>query len=194
MSFKSSAGIVSGLFCALLLASCATMKAAGMKYPVYVTDTHVVDLLPSQNMERRIDELYLINGKFGRQSFTIQAYMLADENGIFINLLNDFGTDMGRLSYDGRQLSFDSAVFPKTLKAQYITLDIQYTYYAPGAVRSALADAGLQFTVETNADGTEIRKVMDGKKCVEEITKSAGTVKIVNYLRGYEYDLTEAEQ
>lgn len=194
MSFKLPAAFVSGLFCAFLSVSCATMKAGSMKYPVYVTNSRVIDLLPPQDAAGLIDSLYMLNGKFGQTSFYIQAYMHSDGNGILISLLNDFGTDMGSLSYTGGQLSFNSSVFPKSLKPQYVAADIQLTFYNPDAVRAALESAGLGFTFETKADGTEVRKVMDGKKCVEEISKSAGSVKIVNYLRGYEYDLTEAAE
>lgn len=194
MSFKLPTAIISGLFCAFLSISCATMKAGGMKYPVYVTNSHVIDLLPTQDTAGPLDSLYMLSGKFGQTSFYIQAYMRLDENGILISLLNDFGTDMGSLSYTGERLSFNSSVFPKSLKPQYVAADIQFTYYKPDAVRSALESSGLGFTFETKADGTEVRKIMDGKKCVEEITKSAGSVKIVNYLRGYEYDLTEAAE
>jgi len=194
MSFKLSAGITLGLFFVALSMSCATMKAGNSKYPVYVTNTHVIDLLPPQDIDGPIDSLYMLNGKFGETSFYIQAYMQADANGIFISLLNDFGTDMGSLSYTGQRLSFDSAVFPQSLKPQYVAADIQFTYYNSDAVSRVLSASGLGFTLEKKDGGTEIRRIMDGKKCIEEITKSSGSVKIVNFLRGYEYDLTEAAQ
>ena len=165
-----------------------------MKYPVYVTNTTVIDLLPPQDIDGSLDMLNMLTGKFGDTSFYLQAYIQADENGLFMSLMNDFGTDMGSLSYTGDRLAFDSSVFPQSLKPQYIAADIQFTYYAADAVRSVLNQAGLDFDVAKNADGMEVRKVMHGKKCIEEITKSAGAVKIVNHLRGYEYSLTEAQQ
>jgi hypothetical protein len=194
MSFKLPAMIVSGLFCVSLSVSCATIKAESMKYPVYVTNSCVIDLLAPQNMAGKLDSLYMLNGKSGQSSFYIQAYMRLDENGIFISLLNDFGTEMGSLSYTVQKLSFVSSVFPQSLKPQYVVADIQFAFYRPEAVRGVLEPAGLCFMLETKADGAEIRKIMYGKKCIEEITKSTGSVKIVNYLRGYEYDLTEASE
>jgi hypothetical protein len=170
------------------------MRTGSMKYPVYVTNTNVIDLLPPQNIDGPLDMLTMLNGKFGDTGFYIQAYIQADENGLFISLMNDFGTDMGSLSYTGDRLAFDSSVFPQSLKPQYIAADIQFTYYAADAVRSVLNQAGLDFDVSKSNGGTETRKVMHGKKCIEEITKSPGAVKIVNYLRGYEYNLAEAEQ
>jgi hypothetical protein len=170
------------------------MRAGSMKYPVYVTNTTVIDLLPPQDIDGSLDMLNMLTGKFGDTSFYIQAYLQADENGLFMSLMNDFGTDMGSLSYTGDRLAFDSSVFPSSLKPQYITADIQFTYYNADAVRSVLNQAGLDFVITKKDDGVEVRDVMHGNKCIEEITKSPGVVKIVNYLRGYEYNLTEAQQ
>jgi len=170
------------------------MRAGSMKYPVYVTNTNVIDLLPPQDIDGSLDMLNMLTGKFGDTSFYIQAYIQADENGLFVSLMNDFGTDMGSLSYTGDRLAFDSSVFPQSLKPQYITADIQFAYYNADSVRSVLNQAGLDFVVDEKDGSTESRKVMHGNKCIEEITKSPGAVKIVNYLRGYEYNLTEAQQ
>lgn len=180
--------------CIIMSVSCATMKAGSMKYPVYVTNTAVVDLLSPEYMEGSLDALDLLQGKFAQNAFTVQAYMQADSNGIFITLLNDFGTDMGNLSYTGEKLAFDSAVFPQALKPQYIVADIQFAYYKADDVQTRLAGAGLGFTCEKRDDGTEVRRITDGSKVIEEITKTSGSVRIVNSLRGYEYDLTEAQQ
>ena len=198
MSFKRFTGkILRGLCAGTVIAvfvSCATMKAGRMKYPVYVTNTSVIDLLPPENMDGTIDSLYMLNGKYGSNSFYIQAYVRANENGIFINLLNDFGTDMGSLTYTGVNLKFDSPVFPKNMKPQYIAADIQFAYYNADAVSGMLARNGLDFTCEKQADGKEIRRISDGKKCIEEITKSGQSVQIVNHLRGYQYNLAGAQQ
>lgn len=184
---------LTGLF-VVLSVSCATMKAGSMKYPVYVTNTAVVDLLPPECMEGSLDTLDLLQGKFAQTTFSVQAYMQADSNGIFITLLNDFGTDMGNLSYTGEKLAFDSAVFPQSLKPQYIAADIQFAYYKADDVQTRLAGAGLGFICERHDDGTEVRRITAGRKVIEEITKASGSVKIVNSLRGYEYNLTEAQQ
>ena len=54
-----------------------------------------------------------------------------------------------------------------------------------------LRRAGLDFTV-TKDDGMELRRIMNGKKCIEEISITSSSVSIINHLRGYEYHLTEA--
>ena len=162
-----------------------------MRYPVHVTNTRVVDLLPPEDIASPIDALYMFTGSFGTSSFYMQAFIQANEDGIFINLLNDFGSDMGTLTYTGTELSFASAVLPSSLKAQYIVADIQFAYYDAAAVARSLRRAGLDFTV-TKDDGMELRRIMSGKKCIEEISITSSSVSIINHLRGYEYHLTEA--
>ncbi|MBQ9495873.1 MAG: DUF3261 domain-containing protein [Treponema sp.] len=193
---KTYARAVAVLFvCSALLlavASCATTKTRGMQYPVYVTNTNVIDLLAPEYFDGTVDSLYLLSGSFGGTSFFVQAFMQADQSGMFLTLLNDFGVDMGSMTYTSENLSFDSAMFPKSLKGQYIAIDMQFAFYKPEAIAAALQKSGLDFVVEQTG-GIEMRKIMKGKKCIEEIVKTRGAIQIVNYLRGYEYNLVEAQ-
>ena len=172
-------------------ASCSSVKTRSLRYPVHVTNTRVLDLLLPHDIAFPIDALYMFTGSFGASSFYMQAFIQANEGGIFINLLNDFGSDMGTLTYTGNELSLASAVLPKSLRAQYIVADMQFAYYDADAVASSLRRAGLDFIVTKDA-GMELRRIMNGKKCIEEISVSPSSVSIVNHLRGYEYHLTEA--
>jgi len=144
-------------------------------------------------MEGSQDCLQLLKGTFGEQSFTLMMYFQADQSGLFITLLNDFGTDMGSLTYDGGEVLFDSAVFPANLKAEYILLDIQNAYYKLEALQSLYQSSGLIFEEEFTDYG-RVRRVKKGKKIVEEITINSNSIKIDNYLRGYQYNLTKAEE
>ncbi|MBQ9630188.1 MAG: DUF3261 domain-containing protein [Treponema sp.] len=176
----------------LFLSSCATTKTLQKKYPVHVTNTRVIDLFLPEHFGKSVDSLYMLQGSFGKSSFYVQALMQSDERGIFISLLNDFGVEMGTLTYTSDELLLDSSMFPKSLKVQYIIIDIQFAFYDITAISSALQKVGLNFVVEKNK-GIETRKIMRGKKCIEEITKSGNTIKIINHLRGYEYNLSEAQ-
>ena len=189
--FKNVIRFVSALLLLGFFASCATVQTRSMRYPVYVTNTRVVDLLAVEYMTSPVDALYMFTGSFGTASFYMQAFIQANESGIFINLLNDFGSDMGTLTYTGGELALASAVLPKSLKAQYIVADIQFAYYDAAAVAQSLRSAGLDFIV-TNDGDIELRRIMNGKKCIEEISISSSSVSIINHLRGYEYHLTEA--
>ena len=189
--FKNAVPCMFGVLLLAIFASCATVKGRSMRYPVHVTNTRVVDLLSPSDIAFPIDALYMFTASFGTSSFYMQAFIQANEGGIFINLLNDFGSDMGTLTYTGNELSLASSVLPSSLKAQYIVADIQFAYYDADAVARSLRSAGLDFTV-TKDDGMELRRIMSGKKCIEEISISSSSVSIINHLRGYEYHLTEA--
>ena len=189
--FKNAVPCMFGVLLLAIFASCATVKGRSMRYPVHVTNTRVVDLLPPRDIAFPIDALYMFTASFGTSSFYMQAFIQANEGGIFINLLNDFGSDMGTLTYTGGELSLASAVLPSSLKAQYIVADIQFAYYDADAVARSLRSAGLDFIVTKDGD-IELRRIMNGKKCIEEISISSSSVSIINHLRGYEYHLTEA--
>lgn len=178
----------------LVFTSCASNKISTEKKinPVYVTNSNKVYLLPAEEMDGSEDCLQLLNGVFGETSFTLMIYFQADQKGIFMSLLNDFGTDMGTLSYDGEKVVFDSAVFPQNLKAEYILLDIQNAYYKSEALQKLYESSGLTFEEEKSEN--TIRRIKNGKKIVEEITINDNSIKIENYLRGYEYNLTRGEE
>ena len=109
------------------------------------------------------------------------------------SLMNDFGADMGNLFYDGISVIFDTAYFPKALPGEYIICDIQNAYYDKDELRKNFEAAGLKFVVITEENAVEIRKIFDGKNLIEEISISQNEVKIQNFLRGYSYQLVNAE-
>ena len=192
------------LFLSLFLISCKTtqpVKAAGKVSicgPVYITNTKKVNLLLPECTGQIFEGLQLLNGSFGKTSFNLLSYTQIDSHGVSLSLMNDFGTDMGNLFYDGDKVIFDSAYFPKALPGEYIVCDIQNAFYDSAALEENYKKAGLIFeeTLILWETGTpeEIRKIYDGKKLIEEISIHDDTVTIKNYLRGYEYQLTKLEE
>lgn len=187
------------IFICSLFFSCASNKVqtVGNLNPVYITNTKAVNLLPPSTRAVPIDQVQLLNGRFGTQEFTLITYFQLDSNGIFITLLNDFGTDMGSASYDGNTVQFDSPVFPKNMKAEYIIADIQNAYYDFDELKVNFEKSGLIFEEKVCGDKGDnphvTRLIKNNKKVIEEITISEKSIKIQNYLRGYEYNLTQAE-
>ena len=225
MNKKSCKIICPGFLCLILFSmiflSCTSVKkteaegkAETLFRPVYITNSKKVNLLMPSHAAAVFEGLQLLNGSFGTSSFTLLSYTQIDSSGISLSLMNDFGTDMGNVFFDGQQVIFDSAYFPKALPGEYIICDIQNVYYDEGAVRKNLESAGLKFEVSReagsqaadfaggaelagvtdSADLIEVRKILDGKKVIEEITILKNTIKIKNYLRGYEYNLTLIEE
>jgi len=198
MKNKFSGGIlkaVCGLIIVLtVLSSCASKKVetSGLR-PVYITNQKKVNLLEPSKACLVFEGLQALNGSFGSQSFSLLSYTQIDAKGINLSLMNDFGTDMGNLFYDGKSVIFDSAYFPKALPGEYIICDIQNAYYDKDELRKNFEAAGLKFVVTTEENAVEIRKIFDGKNLIEEISISQNEVKIQNFLRGYSYQLVNAE-
>ena len=208
--------IVFVFLAAFLFLSCASLNrqnsskqetsgeadALDSQYFVYVTNRHKVPLLLPCDMNGTVETYQVMEGSYGSQHFSMLLYFFADQNEMQLSLLNDFGTDMGSLSYDGREVRFESAMFPKNLKAEYIVCDIQNAYYDSAALEANYKNAGLSFekliTMNETGGTEEVRRIFDEKKLVEEITvkneREGQTITIKNYLRGYEYKLTKVEE
>ena len=164
------------------------ITATGLR-PIYVTNTKKVELLLPEYALGTYDGIQLLEGTFGDTSFTLLSYTQIDATGISLSLMNDFGSDMGNVFYDGNNVVFDSVYFPKALPGEYIICDIQNAFYDFVVLEDNYVRAGLRFEV-----GDGFRKVYDGKKLIEEISIIDDTVTIKNHLRGYEYKLTKIEE
>ena len=168
--------------------------------PIYVTNRKKVELLLPEYAQGIYDGIQLLEGNFGDTSFTLLSYTQIDARGISLSLMNDFGADMGNVFYDGKQVVFDSAYFPKALPGEYIICDIQNAFYDEEYLRMNYESAGLNFEVwkgsgyNPTTGVNETRLIRDGKKLIEEISIIDDTVTIKNYLRGYEYKLTKVEE
>ena len=176
------------------------ITATGLR-PIYVTNSKKVELLLPEYAEGIFEGIQILDGSFGKTSFNLLSYTQIDSSGISLSLMNDFGTDMGNVFFDGRQVIFDSAYFPKALPGEYIICDIQNAYYDLEALKENYKKSGLTLeewsaAVDESAAAREVkvRHISDGKKLIEEITITYDTVTIKNYLRGYEYKLTKLEE
>ena len=74
---------------------------------------------------------------------------------------------MGTLFYDGKNISFDSPVFPKNLKSEYIVADLQFAYYKVHSIQKLLKSIKMKMIVE-ESEGVEKRKIYNGPFLIEE--------------------------
>ena len=174
-----------------LISSCKSTRAVKNTElrPVYVTNSKKINLLPPENTTVELDILQQFNGTFGDTDFSMLSFSQIDKSEISLSLINDFGTDMGHLYYDGDHVSFKSAYLPSKLPGEYIVAEIQNAYYDEKVLQENYSKAGLKFECETPG----LRKIYDGKKLIEEIFISDDKVKIINYLRAYSFELINAE-
>ena len=175
----------------LLITSCRSLRQQSEELsPVYMTNRKKVFLLPPALISNQIDKVQHLEGNFGNQNFSLIILFIADEKQIELTLLNAFGSDMGRLFYDGKDVVFESGVFPPGLKGEYIICDIQNAFYKPESLIENYTKAGLVFE-ETKEDDKTVRIIKDNKKVIEKIILSSHEVSIDNQLRGYSYRLTD---
>ena len=174
-----------------LISSCKSTRAVKNTElrPVYVTNSKKINLLPPENTTVELDILQQFNGTFGDTDFSMLSFSQIDKSEISLSLINDFGTDMGHLYYDGDHVSFKSAYLPSKLPGEYIVAEIQNAYYDEKVLQENYSKAGLKFECETAG----LRKIYDGKNLIEEIFVSDDKVKIINYLRAYSFELINAE-
>lgn len=160
---------------------------------VYVTNTKSVSLLPPSSMKGSLECYEYFSGSFGNQTFAMNCFFSSDNEGITILMLNDFGVQMGVITYDGESAVIDSSLFPSNLKVEYILLDIQNAYYNAEELSKHYKNFKLNFAQEISEDGIITRKIMNKKNLIEEIIINKKSIVIKNHLRGYQYELTGAD-
>jgi hypothetical protein len=191
--------IVTAALFSMLFFSCAGKKnpAASSFGPVYVTNSNKIFLLYPSSITDSLDNLFLVTGRFGGNTFTAQLYHYADDSELSLELMNDFGISMGSLSYTESSLDFNSSVFPRELKGEYVVSDIQAAFYDFDTLSYNFECAGLKF-LRSVEEGREVRTIEKEKNGVSEkietITLSDGKIVIENHLRGYSYQLDLLEE
>ena len=181
-----------------LLISCASSRFESEFSPVYVTNTSKYAILSTTSMNGTVDSLQKMTANFGKDnSFDFDVYVISDSSQLSMTILNEFGTTMASLFYDGLSLDFDSVIFPKQLKAEYIVADFQFCLYDVDDLKPALEKIGVNLEVTSEPAGDEIaevRTLSKKGKVISKITKTALSIKYENFLRGYSYILSEVEQ
>jgi len=168
--------------------SCVSGTAAREDEPVapyvWLTDRAKYMLLPPEDIEHPLDMPQLVSASYGEKDYFLNAWVKADTAGLNITIINELGANMGELSYCDGKVSFSSAMFPPSLRPEYIVADFQLCFYNAPAVRQALEDCGLSFE-----DNWTNRRILQDKTVIIEIEKTRNIVKFVNYLREYLYIL-----
>lgn len=196
---KKIPAIFTLIFFLFFIVSCVSVpELRGELKPVYVTNSKPICILEPQFISKPVDSVFQLNGTFGKNSFTLLSYIVADDSGIFISLFNDFGTDMGSIEYDGNSVQVLPEIFPPNFDGEYMISAFQDAFYDVLKTKENLLSVGLDFIVEIydgENSSQEIRKITKGKKIIEQITiqDEGKIVKIENFLRNYSFTLTRAE-
>jgi len=181
----------------LTLDSCASLKkieeADTATGKVFVTNTKTIHILQPEYISEPVDSLFMFNAEFGDESFSVLSYLQADNSGIYIELMNDFGTSMGSITYEESSADLNCSFIPEKLKAEYIINDLQFVFYQSETLKKNYAGNRLIFTEEKNSEtGTITRNLYSGKQLVESAVVSETEIRIQNFYRNYTYTLSMA--
>ena len=172
------------IFTAIFLFSCKTIQVNDNRPFVRLTDDSQFFLLPPENIEKSMDSFQFLYVSYGENSFYANVWVIADEKGIDMSMMNDMGANIGELVWRDGLISFSSNIFPMSMPPEYIIADFQLCFYNALSLKSALEKIGLSF-IETN----NIRRILKNGNVITEITKNNNMVTIANYLRGYHFSL-----
>lgn len=189
-----------------LFFSCTSTKTDSHFSPVFVANSSKFDILPPQAMTGSIEELQRMEAVFGKTQIEAEIYVIANSDQLSMILMSEFGTTVAELFYDGENLDFESLVFPKKLKPEYIVADFQFALYDAEILKKELAKSDVDFKVsveEKNSELIETRTLSQKGRLIARITKTrrsdsnnqnsglgGGAIKYENLLRGYSYELT----
>jgi len=173
----------------ICLCSCVPGTKTGEDKPkpalhAWLADQSSYRLLPPEQIEQPLDMPQFVSASYGGKDYYLNAWVKADTTGLNITIINELGANMGELSYRDGKASFSSAMFPLSIKPEYIVADFQLCFYKASVLREALEECGLSFE-----DNGTTRRILKDKTVIIEIDKTHNVVKYVNYLRGYLYIL-----
>ena len=179
--------------------SCVSGTKAGEDEPaapyVWLTNRSKYILLPPEDIEHPLDSHQLVSASYKGTDYVLNAWVKADTTGLNMTIINELGANMGELSYRDGAVSFSSAMFPPSLRPEYIVADFQFCFYNARTLFQALKYGGLFFEeMGTNRfeDTWTVRRILlwDHKTVIIRIEKkSRNVIEMVNYLRGYAYTL-----
>lgn len=196
---KAALPSVMALSILLSLASCAgspTSRGAGERGAdgaVYLTNRAAFRFLDTGGIEAPMDMLQRLDGAYGEREFSFMIYVLADSARVEMIVLNDLGSEIARIVYEGGVVTSSGLVTKAGLSPNYILADFQLAWYREEAVSAGLAASGLSCADRREGELT-VREIHDGDETIIRIEKRAESLSFRNILRGYSYTITYGEQ
>jgi hypothetical protein len=172
--------------CGIFLTACASTPAAHQT--VWLTDTVRVPLWLPSALAATLEQTAQIEGHYGQQTYRFVTLTKADAQRVEMVFLNDFGTEVFSLSWDGQAVVTSSSFALPGLKAEYLIMDWQLVFLPVPVIADRLAPYGLSFSAQTQAGRTE-RDLNQGSRLLVKIVTENGLISYDNLLRGYGYTI-----
>ena len=166
------------------LTSCRTLS-------VRMGDDSQFTLLPPSAISEPMDSYQLITGSFpGYEDVAIEAWFTSDESSLTLMLFAPTGQTMGKVLYDGKDISFESTFLPEyRIIGLYIIADMQLCFASSDSIKSEFERSDLKLT-ETYSNGSLFtRTIEENNNAVYLIVYQENGISVINKLRNYEYTI-----
>ena len=173
------------LLLAVILVSCTSLK-------VRMGESSDFRLPPPGSVDGPLDSYQLVTGSFPGfdESIALEAWLLWDDVSLEMMLFAPTGQTMGKVVYDGTDVSFESAFIPEyRVVGLYMLADMQLCFARSDALEKALSDGGMVLE-EVWSDGRLAgRFVNENGKRIYAIAYDGPVITVSNLLRGYSYTI-----
>ena len=176
--------ILLSLFLLLSLTSCRTLS-------VKMGDDSRFTLLPPSAITEPMDSYQLITGSFpGYENVAMEAWFTSDETSLSLVMFAPTGQTMGKVFYDGKDVSFESTFLPEyRIIGLYIIADMQLCFATTGAIGAELSKSDL-YMVETYSGNILTKRIIvEDDELVYLIEYQDNGITVTNYLRDYSYTI-----
>ena len=177
------------VFTALLLlfalTSCTSLK-------VRMGESSDFHLLPLSAVGEPLDSYQLVTGTFPgmEDEMAVEAWLVWDDLGLELMLFAPTGQTMGKVSYDGQKLSFESTFLPEyRIIGMYIVADMQLCFASSGALEAEFGENDMILVEGFEHEVLTRRTVFEKGALVYEITYRENVIKVSNNLRDYSYTI-----
>ena len=168
----------------MCLTSCRTLR-------VKMGDNSSFYLLPPSAIEGPVDSYQLITGSFpGYENVAMEAWFTCNENDLQLTMFAPTGQTMGKVFYDGKNISFESSFLPEyRIIGMYIVADMQLCFAKSEAIEYEISTSALRMT-ETYSDGSLTKRIIsEDDETIYVIEYLGYGISVTNNLRDYSYTI-----
>ena len=177
--------VITALLLLFVLASCSSLK-------VRMGESSDFHLLPLSAVGDPLDSYQLVTGTFPgmEDEMAIEAWLVWDDQALDLMLFAPTGQTMGKVTYDGEKLSFESTFLPEyRIVGMYIVADMQLCFATSAALEAEFGENGMILVEGYEHDVLKRRTVFEKGVMVYEITYNGNVISVSNTLRGYSYTI-----
>ena len=168
----------------IVLTSCTTLR-------IRMGEESKFTLLPPSAIAEPMDSYQLITGSFpGYENVAMEAWFTSDESSLTLMMFAPTGQTMGKVFYDGKDVSFESTFLPEyRIIGLYIIADMQLCFASSDSIKSEFEKSDLKLTETYSSGSLFTRTIEENNNAVYLIVYQENGISVINKLRNYEYTI-----